>query len=323
MEKYYHGQQYNTAAQPGYGQGQYDSYAMHYLPPQQGYSVNHPDEYSDHYNRSGSTPVPTPSNDNGYVVDNSADRSHIVGMAMPSDGGYRNFEKAAYVPIDGAGSIRQRRSCIDMFCCGCCTCCPRWMRWCTCLILIIIVGLGIAVGVLAAIFKVPEVKFQGIEGQPAVSLNGTSLNMMMNFSISVNNPNIESITFETIEATAFYPGHHDIPLGGGTKKDLHIRSNGVTNFTFPFEVKVDAQQSASKSIAADILTKCGLVGGERQDLTIDYDVKPTVRIVGIPISITLSNKASFPCPIDGNDVFSILDKLLPLIPPDLLPNNGS
>lgn len=45
------------------------------------------------------------------------------------------------------------------------------------------------------------------------------------------------------------------------------------------------------------MTKCGLTGGQKQQLTIDYDVVPTIKIIGIPISFTISNSANFDCPL--------------------------
>lgn len=48
------------------------------------------------------------------------------------------------------------------------------------------------------------------------------------------------------------------------------------------------------------MTKCGLNGdaSQKQDLTIDYDITPTLSVIGFPISITLRKSASFPCPIE-------------------------
>lgn len=97
---------------------------------------------------------------------------------------------------------KENRSCCDKICCGCCTCCPRWCRWCSCIILLIIVALGIAVGVLAAIFKVPKIEFTGIQGTPAFGMQGlTTVNLNISLGFTVDNPNIESVTFTTLAAT--------------------------------------------------------------------------------------------------------------------------
>ncbi|KAI9248025.1 hypothetical protein BDA99DRAFT_525574 [Phascolomyces articulosus] len=47
------------------------------------------------------------------------------------------------------------------------------------------------------------------------------------------------------------------------------------------------------------MTKCGLTGGTSQQLKIDYQVTPTIRVAGIPISPKISNSANFDCPVSG------------------------
>lgn len=95
----------------------------------------------------------------------------------------------------------KNRSCCDKICCGCCTCCPRWCRWFSCILLLIIIGLGIAIGVLAATFKVPSVEFKGMQGDPAFGLAGTTVNLNISLGFVVDNPNVESVTFKSLAAT--------------------------------------------------------------------------------------------------------------------------
>ena len=47
----------------------------------------------------------------------------------------------------------------------------------------------------------------------------------------------------------------------------------------------------------DLVTKCGFDGSAPQNIGIDYYVHPTVRIIGIPITITISKTMSMACPI--------------------------
>jgi hypothetical protein len=95
---------------------------------------------------------------------------------------------------------KEHRSCCDIICCGCCTCCPRWCRWITCILFIIIIGLGIAIGVLAALFKMPSIDFNGMSDTPSFSLSGTTVVIGFNLNFGVNNPNVESVTFKSIDA---------------------------------------------------------------------------------------------------------------------------
>lgn len=95
---------------------------------------------------------------------------------------------------------------------------------------------------------------------------------------------------------AYYPNYHNQSIGGGELDNVHISSYKVTNISFPFSIEIDAANSESQAIVQDLLDKCGLTGGTAQQITIDYDVTPTLRIIGIPISFTISNNAKIDCP---------------------------
>ncbi|OBZ90880.1 hypothetical protein A0J61_01067 [Choanephora cucurbitarum] len=200
---------------------------------------------------------------------------------------------------------RKKRSCIDKLCCGCCTCCPKWLRWCSCIILLIIIILAIVIGVLAALFKVPTVSYTGLQGEPNVAFTNNVLNMNFKIGITVDNPNFESITFEKITADAYYPAPYNVYIGGGNVTDLHISSNAVTNITFPFDVSVNSTDSGQQGVLMDLVTKCGFDGSAPQNIGIDYYVHPTVRIIGIPITITISKTMSMACPIQSSDLTSL------------------
>ena len=73
----------------------------------------------------------------------------------------------------------------------------------------------------------------------------------------------------------------------------------MTNISFPFNIEVNPSDSSSQAIVTDLMTKCGLTGGQSQQLKIDYEVTPTIRIAGIPISPKISNNANFDCPVTG------------------------
>lgn len=48
----------------------------------------------------------------------------------------------------------------------------------------------------------------------------------------------------------------------------------------------------------DIATKCGLLGGtSKEDLVIDYDLIPTVRIASVVIAPIIRQSSRFPCPV--------------------------
>lgn len=99
------------------------------------------------------------------------------------------------------GRYHHRQSCCDKLCCGCCTCCPRWVRWCSCILFLIVIALAIVIGVLSGLFKKPNVQYLGVQNAPSFSLASSVVNLNMTLGFSVDNPNIESVTFKTIAAT--------------------------------------------------------------------------------------------------------------------------
>jgi hypothetical protein len=169
------------------GRDSTDQYAMKDI------SVNSPSPYPVYNNHNGgshpSTPTPLPQHRfSDQHRDSLSDMKFIDHYDSDDD-----LEKI--IPRE-----KKKRSCMDKLCCGCCTCCPKWLRWCSCIFLIIILILVIVVGVLAALFKVPKVDFSGLEQEPVVTNANNILHMDFSVGISVDNPNFESITFETIVA---------------------------------------------------------------------------------------------------------------------------
>lgn len=60
------------------------------------------------------------------------------------------------------------------------------------------------------------------------------------------------------------------------------------------------------AMLTDIASKCGLLGGSnKEDLYIEYDLIPTIRIAGIAISPTIHQSSHFPCPISVSISISI------------------
>ncbi|ORZ13088.1 hypothetical protein BCR42DRAFT_419152 [Absidia repens] len=230
----------------------------------------------------------------------------LTSAAGMNAGGYQPYHHTTYDTDDeeedrgGMLTIpreKRKRSCMDKVCCGCCTCCPRWARYCSCILLLILIAIGIVIGVLAALFKMPTVEMSGLESAPTVNITGgNQINMGFNLQVSVNNPNVEGITFDTIIAKAYYPNYHDNQIGGGEKDNVVIGKNQVTNFTFPFTLNID--MTKDQAIINDIFSKCGLDGSPKQPIKIDYDVIPTVKFGVIPISLTISKSTSMDCPAE-------------------------
>ncbi|KAI9309497.1 hypothetical protein BJ944DRAFT_258427 [Cunninghamella echinulata] len=284
------------------------------------YNNNH--EQGNYY-----SPGSTPHNDS-YPMSSVHQQQHAVAYdpyenyhAQSHNQGYQHLNEGynnnvhVYEP-----SMQKKRSCLDYICCGCCTCCPRWIRYCSCVILLIIIALGIVIGVLAALFKKPSINFNGLSGEPQFSLVGSTANIAFNMNFTVNNPNVESVTFSNIKAVAYYPNiaGYDLtktPIGGGNKSDVPIGSYSVSTIIFPFTLNIDATNPTTFPIVNDLLTKCGITGGTKEQIKINYDITPTVKIIGIPISFTISSSSSFDCPDSATSgVQDVLGPLASLVP---------
>jgi hypothetical protein len=81
-----------------------------------------------------------------------------------------------------------------------------WARYGCCVLFTLFVIFLIIVGILAALFKVPQVDFNGPTNHPdglkQFETSNSSLAFSVNFGLKIGvvNPNIESITFESIRA---------------------------------------------------------------------------------------------------------------------------
>ncbi|KAI8141146.1 hypothetical protein BJV82DRAFT_619441 [Fennellomyces sp. T-0311] len=175
------------------------------------------------------------------------------------------------------------------------------MRCICCFFLLTIIALAGLAAFLAAQIKVPQVDFNGIANHPSglahfskTDVHAFDINLGLN--IGVVNPNMASVKFEKITATAFYPTSPARPVGGGELSDLVINAHATTNFTFPFQIHYDHSKDEEQRMLLDITQKCGFTGGAKKDLVINYILTPTIRIIGFPLSVAIKNSVSLPCP---------------------------
>ncbi|KAH8555303.1 hypothetical protein BGW37DRAFT_132418 [Umbelopsis sp. PMI_123] len=207
-------------------------------------------------------------------------------------------------------SLVQRNRCCRYLCCACCL--PVWARW---ILWIIIIGIIIVVVVFAIIFsqfKVPTFQFNGItnstSGLPEFTVNGTRWTINVGLQIGIDNPNIESATLSDMNATAFYPTNPNVAVGGGFLASQFVSSNAITNFTFPFSIDYDPTTDLNSAMLEDIATKCGLLGGTKQPLTINYKINLAVKVLFITVHPSVSSSASFDCPIEVKVFFIVCER---------------
>lgn len=110
----------------------------------------------------------------------------------------------------------------------------------------------------------------------------------------MNNPNIFSVKFDEIKADVspptdaalraasyycniqvFYP-LNTTRFGGGSLKDLTIKANQRTEFTFPFTLNYTDSIDPNGAILSDIMTKCG--GNKANNLKVDYTISVSLLL---------------------------------------------
>ncbi|RUS13387.1 hypothetical protein BC937DRAFT_95408, partial [Endogone sp. FLAS-F59071] len=275
-------------------------------PAENPYSTDGYDSYhtpsSSHPNDSNIDLGPTQADDSGYSPAASYNKNNSRSHKRPGSiserklvSGYDSDEEE-----DMPEKPKKKRSCLGYLCCACCTCFPMWLRWLCCGCFLIIIALAAAFGVLAAMFKTPTVNFLGTSQSPQFSVNGTSWTISTQLNIEVINPNIEHITFSDVKAVAYYPtasGKSHSSVGGGDLHNVHINSQATTNISFPFQINYNPEEDTDQAILSDIVTKCGLLGGTKTPLTVDYDLTLTIKLFFITFAPTISEKATFDCPI--------------------------
>ncbi|CAL1704740.1 unnamed protein product [Somion occarium] len=171
-----------------------------------------------------------------------------------------------------------------------------------CCTIMIFVFLFVAIILSLALWlRPPDIEVGGLTESASgstfqVQNDGVSFNGGVN--ISVNNPNIFSVKFDEIKADVFYP-LNTTRFGGGSLKDLTIKANQRTEFTFPFTLNYTDSIDPNGAILSDIMTKCG--GNKANNLKVDYTISLDFKVIVIPIKPTINNNIAIPCSllIDG------------------------
>ncbi|KAF9993838.1 hypothetical protein BGZ79_001445, partial [Entomortierella chlamydospora] len=101
---------------------------------------------------------------------------------------------------------------------------------------------------------------------------------------------------------AYYPDYAP-SIGGGSLNNVDFPKKSNQTINFPISASYSLSQDTGLTVVKDVLTRCGATGSAATDLTIDYDLKLTVKIIGINISPTIKNQhASFACPANYQDI---------------------
>ncbi len=61
-------------------------------------------------------------------------------------------------------------------------------------------------------------------------------------------------------------------VGGGELDNTVFHAHSQTDFTFPFTISYTPADDPDQEVLNDLITKCGVLGGTPQDITVNYDI---------------------------------------------------
>lgn len=98
---------------------------------------------------------------------------------------------------------------------------------------------------------------------------------------------------------AYYPEAGPEPVGGGLMDHQYVPRYSDFNFTYPFAIKYNAVQDTDRTLLHLLVQKCGLTGGQPQQLTINYVINLAVKVLFVTVHPTITDSTSFVCPVQS------------------------
>jgi hypothetical protein len=189
-------------------------------------------------------------------------------------------------------------------------------RFFFCSFLIIIFIIVAIILALALWLRPPALTFTNpaINPNQQVSLDST-LTVPLEVNITVYNPNFFSADFTSLTAEVSYPDVGNEVVARGNLTNLIIKSNEITNFTFPIVISLDLTgqgNSSDLSVVLDLANKCGIIPqGSKTPIPLDIQIGITLRVLGIMISSpSISIPVKINCPIDDSAIEQKLQGIL-------------
>lgn len=181
--------------------------------------------------------------------------------------------------------------------------CGKWMKICCCVcFIVILIIVGVVVGFLLWA-RPPNVVFEGVgphpDGLPQFQASGLlGFNLNIGLKIAVENPNFVGATFSEIKADAFDSVAPNVDLGGGNITNISFDAHSNKTINFPISITYNLANDPGGLILNDISSKCS----SQQDLNFNYKLALTLKVLAIPITITLNKSASFACPVSADQL---------------------
>ncbi|ORX82665.1 hypothetical protein K493DRAFT_240637 [Basidiobolus meristosporus CBS 931.73] len=136
---------------------------------------------------------------------------------------------------------------------------------------------------------------------PALTTGGSgSLGIDIDLILMVHNPNLISIKLSNITATGYYQINGvTVDIGkGALNQSVTFPAKGDLTFPLPFHLLYTASDPNSQAALKDLVTRCGILGGPRQPLSMSYVAQLDIALISwLGIKPTISNNISFDCPL--------------------------
>ncbi|KAF8976952.1 hypothetical protein BGZ46_007808 [Entomortierella lignicola] len=245
-------------------------------------------------------------NDNNYdsnTVDNKQSHQYYNGFEQdpppPLPQKAKSIHSTTSNPKDVQSIKVQREKSKYLPCFPCIR--STWGRFTCCFCIFILLVIIVIVILVFTIFKVPSVQYLDAATEPSFSFHQGNATLAMNMvaNIQVKNPNPIGFNFDSVVVTAYYPNYTP-SIGGGTVNHVSFPSKSTTIIKFPLSMSYDSADDPGYTVVQSLLKACGILGGSSSgDITINYDAKATMKIIGISFSYTLKNQSyDINCPAD-------------------------
>lgn len=164
--------------------------------------------------------------------------------------------------------------------------------------IIVIVSIICLVIIFARPFNV-GVGSMSMPSSSSVGISGTAITFNGSVDFIVSNPN--SISSElTLTAKVYDQADKSQDIGRGSVSGSKIDANANSTIKFPYQVRYDPAADKSKAILKDLVQKCGLTGGAKQQLDLTLNIDAHLKILSVPVPVSFSQDISFDCPLSAD-----------------------
>ncbi|KAI8140255.1 hypothetical protein BJV82DRAFT_223258 [Fennellomyces sp. T-0311] len=133
-----------------------------------------------------------------------------------------------------------------------------------------------------------------------ITYDGRTFMFNLGLVVNIDNPNVLPIYLSDMQATATIPTDDgdSAHLGHGYLDKHKVPENSPDyNFTYPFSIEYDTFSSESQLMLNTLMEKCGLLGSEPEDITVNYNINLYARVLFVKLNLDLGGSATFGCPL--------------------------